>query len=187
MTPSRSLSLLAVLLLAAAAPPALGQTAPGRGAPNAVAPPPPAAAPPPPAVLAAPTPTGPALPPEPPLALPPGMAALPQGGWRLRFGNEPPPSIAPAVQATLAEIGRRLGSRPQGRVSLVAQASGPANDVSTARRLTLARALLVKQALAAGGLPENRIDVRAVGRTAEAEDAVDILPAEAQPTSRPPR
>ncbi len=121
------------------------------------------------------------------MALPQGMVALPQGGWRVRFAGDTPAGIAQPVQATLVEIGRRLGSRPLGRVSLVAQASGPVDDVSAARRVTLARALVVKQALAAGGLAENRIDVRAQGRTAEAEDAVDILPAEAQSSSRPPR
>ncbi len=185
MTPPRSLPVLAVLLLAAAAVPALAQNA-GRS-PAPAPPPAPAAAPPPPVSLAAPTPSGPAQPPEPPLALPPGMSALPQGGWRLGFADESAAIIAPALQATLAEIGRRLANRPRGRVSLVALASGPVGDASAARRLTLARALAVKQALAAGGLAETRIDVRALGRTAEAVDAVDILPAEAQPAARPPR
>ncbi len=184
---TRSLPVLAVLLLAAAAVPALAQSA-GRRPPAApAAPPSPAEAPPPPAALAAPTPNGPALPPEPDLALPQGLAALPQGGWRLRFAGESPAIGSPALQATMAEIGRRLGNRALGRVTLVAQASGPVNDVSAARRVSLTHALVVKQALAAGGLAENRIDVRALGRTAEAEDAVDILPAEAQPASRPLR
>ena len=138
-----------------------------------------------PAALLPATPRGPALPPEPPLAMPPGMQVLPQGGWRVRFGDESPNLDNAAIQLTLAELGRRLGAR-QGRVSLVAQASGPVTDVSAARRVTLARALAVKQALAEGGLGDSRIDVRALGRTAEAEDAVDILPAETQP-GRPSR
>ncbi len=183
--PPRPPLVLAVLLLTAVIP-AQAQNAGRRGAAVPV-PPPPAAAPPAPATLAAPTPTGPALPPEQPLALPQGMVALPQGGWRVRFAGETPTIDSAALQATLAELGRRLGSRPLGRVSLVAQASGPVNDASAARRVTLARALAVKQALAAGGLAETRIDVRALGRIAEAEDAVDILPAEAQPSARPPR
>lgn len=143
------------------------------------APPPPAAAPPPPVQLPAATPNGPAPPPPPPLALPPGVQAL-AVGWRVRFSGEAAAIDDPAVPAALAEIGRRLAATP-GRVSLLAQASGPVGDVSTARRTSLARALTVKQALAAGGLAETRIDVRALGRTAEALDAVDILPPEAQP------
>jgi outer membrane protein OmpA-like peptidoglycan-associated protein len=49
-------------------------------------------------------------------------------------------------------------------------------DASAARRLSLARALAVKQALAEGGLPPTRIDLRPLGRTEEAVDAVDVLP-----------
>jgi outer membrane protein OmpA-like peptidoglycan-associated protein len=63
---------------------------------------------------------------------------------------------------------------------LLAQASGPVTDSSAARRLSLARALAVKQGLAAGGLPDTRIDIRAMGRTAEAVDAVDVQPPEVQ-------
>ena len=184
--PPRPFLVLVALGLAAAAP-ALAQNAARRpAAAEAPLPPLPAPAPPSPVQLAAPTPNGPAQPPEPPLALPQGMEALPQGGWRVRFAGESPELANAAVQATLAELGRRLGARPRGRVNLVAQASGPVTDVSAARRVTLARALAVKQALAAGGLAETRIDVRALGRIAEAEDAVDILPAEAQPP-RPSR
>ncbi|MBV1799381.1 OmpA family protein [Siccirubricoccus sp. G192] len=114
-------------------------------------------------------------PPEAPLVLPAGMEALPQGSWRIRFaaGAERPPE---AASTTLANLGRRLAAQPEGRVTLQAQASGPAADASAARRLSLARALAVKQALAEGGLPPTRIDLRPLGRTEEAVDAVDVLP-----------
>jgi hypothetical protein len=170
------------MLLLAAIAPAQAQSGARRRAPPA-----PPEAPPPPAILAAPTPPAPTVPPEPPLTLPQGMVGLPQGGWRLRFSGESPVISSAALQATLAELGRRLGTRPLGRVMLAAQASGPVNDVSAARRITLARALAVKQALAAGGLAETRIDIRALGRIAEAEDAVDILPSEASSSARQPR
>jgi outer membrane protein OmpA-like peptidoglycan-associated protein len=114
-----------------------------------------------------------------PFTLPPGMEALPGGAWRLRFpeGKDAPPR---AADAALAELGRRLAAGPEGRVVLFAQASGPA-DASTARRVSLARGLAVKDALVAGGLPATRIDIRPMGRTEEAADAVDV-----QPPGHPP-
>ncbi|TDH62871.1 hypothetical protein E2C06_09260 [Dankookia rubra] len=138
----------------------------------------PAPAPPAPADLAArpglaqPAPAPPATR---PFTLPPGMEALPDGAWRLRFpeGKDAAPR---AADAALAELGRRLAAGPEGRVVLFAQASGPAADVSTARRLSLARGLAVKEALVAGGLPATRIDIRPMGRTEEAADAVDVQP-----------
>ena len=121
--------------------------------------------------LAAPAPAPPAAR---PFTLPPGMEALPDGAWRLRFpqGRDTPPR---AADAALAELGRRLAAGPEGRVVLLAQASGPA-DVSTARRVSLARGLAVKDALVAAGLPATRIDIRPMGRTEAAADAVDIQP-----------
>jgi outer membrane protein OmpA-like peptidoglycan-associated protein len=179
-----------LLLLSAALPglalppPALAQPAPAPAAlPDPALPPDPAAAPPPPARLEdAPRP----VPPPPPRAAPPplpGLESLPEGAWRLRFppGSEAPP---PAAATALATLGRRLAERPQGRFTLEAQASGPEADVSLARRLSLARGLAVKEALAAGGLPPTRIDVRPLGRTEEALDVVDILPPEARRSAR---
>ena len=120
---------------------------------------------------------------EAPLALPAGMAALPQGGFRVMFGRGE--AALPAHTApTLAEIGRRLAQRPagRGRITVEGQASGPAEDASTARRLSLARAQAVRGALVAGGLDETRVDVRALGRLAAALDAADVLPPEAPRT-----
>jgi len=104
-----------------------------------------------------------------------GLEAMPNGAWRLRF---PPGRDQPDATTTtaLGELGRRLTMPPTGRVTVLAQASGPVIDASAARRLTLARAEAVKQALAAGGLDPTRIDLRPLGRTAEALDVADILP-----------
>ena len=189
--PRLVLPLLAGLVLAftAAAPPTGAQpTAPAGDArpPDSGANPGPgvpAPAPPAPADLSAapgPAQPPPAPPRSPPPAVPPGLEALPQGGLRLRFaaGAEGPP---PAALDSLTELGRSLGAGPPGRVVLTGQASGPAADVSAARRLSLARALAVKQALAAGGLPATRIDIRPLGRTADAVDAVDVQPPEPEP------
>jgi len=156
----------------AAADPAGAQEAGPIPAPPAEAPPEPARLSPTPAPMAVPGP-------ETPLALPSGMEALPQGGWRVHFAPGRL-GLAESATATLAELGRRLAARPQGRITLYAQASGPEADVSAARRASLARALAVKQALATGGLPPTRIDVRPMGRTEEAVDAVDVQPPEAR-------
>lgn len=134
--------------------------------------------------LALPGPAGAQAPrgaPAPPIALPAGMSPLPNGAFRVTFraGEQAlPAGVAPA----LAEIGRRLAERPAGtgRITVEGQASGPSNDSSTARRVSLARAVAVRSALAAGGLDETRVDVRPLGRTARVLDAADILPPEAQ-------
>ncbi len=179
----------AVAALLALAPPLAGlppgsalAQAPQGGSGAAAAegdplPPDPAAAPPAPARLgdpAAPARAGGRAPAAPQTHLP-GLETLPDGAWRLRFGAGSAGLPAPAT-AALAELGRRLAARPQGRFTVHAQASGPASDASAARRLSLARALAVKEALVAGGLPATRIDVRPMGRTEAALDAADVLP-----------
>ncbi|MBL6077409.1 hypothetical protein JMJ56_05270 [Belnapia sp. T18] len=123
-----------------------------------------------PAPAAAPPRTGPAL-----HGLPALLEALPDGGVRLRFAAGAD-GLPQGAEAGLAEFGRRIAAGPPGRVTVTTQASAPVADVSTARRLSLARALAVKQALAAGGVAPTRIDLRPMGHTAEALDAADIQP-----------
>lgn len=132
-------------------------------------PPDPAPAPPPPVQL---TPLRPQTPQSPAGPLQ-GLQALPQGGFRLRVtGTDLTPAQVTAVQA----LARTLAALPQGRITVEAQVAGPADDVSAARRLSLARAQAVKSALIAGGLTPTRIDLRPLGRLSGAQDAVDILP-----------
>jgi hypothetical protein len=121
-------------------------------------------------------PPRPATPPErmPLLALPPTMRNLPDGGWRIE-GAPAAGRIDAATTNTLTEIGRRLTAIP-GRVTIVAQVAGPAEDISVARRAALANAQEIRRALEAAGLPGTRIDLRPIGRTARAEDAVELLP-----------
>lgn len=137
--------------------------------PDPSLPPDPAPAPPPPVQL---TPLRPQTPQSPAGPLQ-GLQALPQGGFRLRMtGTELTPAQVTAVQA----LARTLAALPQGRITVEAQVAGPAEDVSIARRLSLARAQAVKSALIAGGLTPTRIDLRPLGRLSGAQDAVDILP-----------
>ena len=169
----------AALLCLALARPATAQ--PPAGSPvsaEPAAPAAPALAPPPPVRLG---PAGAATVPEAaqraaPAAPLPGLEARPEGGWRLRFPPGSEAALPAGTPASLAELGRRLARQPAGRITVVAQVSGPASDVSVARRLSLARGLAVKEALAAGGLAETRIDIRPAGRTEDAIDAVDVLP-----------
>lgn len=112
-----------------------------------------------------------------PLALPAGMSPLRDGAYRVAFrvGEAAlPAGLAP----TLAEIGRRLAAAHAagGRITVEGHSTGPGTDASAARRLSLARAIAVRDALVAGGLEETRVDVRALGRTSAALDATDILP-----------
>jgi outer membrane protein OmpA-like peptidoglycan-associated protein len=140
----------------------------GRAAEVDDGPAPPAEAPPSPAQLD--TEDAPAPPSSGPLE------TVAEGRWRIRFaaGHE---ALSDAAAQRLEELGRRLAlAEAAGRITVESQSSGPIADVSTARRVSLGRALAVKDALAHGGLAPTRIDLRPLGRTGEAVDAVDILP-----------
>lgn len=157
----------AVLLGLLAALPARAQDMPAE------LPPEPAPAPPAPPRLA---PEGVAMVPSVPAAgppPPPGMTMLPEGGVRLRLASE---RLEPAVEEALRALGGRLAALPSGRITIEAQAAGPANDLSMARRASLARAQAVKAALVAGGLDATRVDLRPLGRLPAGADLVDVLP-----------
>jgi hypothetical protein len=145
-------------------------------------PPIPAQAPPAPAVLHPQAATTPALAARMTTPVgPTGLEPLPSGGWRLRLAPHVS-GLPPAAGPALDELARRLAGQPQGRVTIIAQASAPADDVSASRRLSLARGIAVKEALAAGGLSPTRIDIRPAGRTEEGLDAVDVLPPDLAPS-----
>lgn len=115
------------------------------------------------------------------LPLGPDFTRLPAGGWRLggRSGRGEPEHGA---RLAIETIGRYLAEQTSGRVTVLAQAAGPEDDPSVARRTSLARAITVKQSLTRGGLPGTRIDLRPLGRTDEEADAIDII---APPRARP--
>jgi hypothetical protein len=157
--------LLASALTLAALLPAIApaQPAPAEAPPDA------------PSLDATPPARLPVLPPQ--VALPTsvmGLRSLPQGGWRLGF--EPGADTPSALQHLgVVGLGGVLARETTGRVTLWAEVAG-GDDVSTTRRLALRRALAVRAALVAGGLPETRVDIRALGRTEAGRDVVDILP-----------
>lgn len=168
--PRRGAVLLGSALLSAFAEPSAAVEADGAPSPPAEAPPAPAALP-----HDARPPAGPAV--------GASLEALTEGRWRIRFtaGRE---ELSEAAVGRVEELGRRLAEASSiGRVTVEAQSSGPEADVSAARRLSLGRALSVKAALATGGLPPTRIDLRPLGRTPEAVDAADILPPAARPAA----
>jgi hypothetical protein len=113
----------------------------------------------------------PALP-QPPLA--PGFQALPGGGWRLTFARDEDRATS-EQRLTLMEIGNILGANTTGRVTVWTEVAN-GEDVSEVRRLALRRALAVRDAMALGGLPETRVDLRPLGRTEAARDVAEILP-----------
>jgi hypothetical protein len=78
---------------------------------------------------------------------------------------------------------------PQGTFNVMAYAAGPADDPSTARRLSLSRALAVRSVLIFEGIPSVRIYVRALGSNAGDGpiDRVDVTRATTTPApSAPP-
>jgi outer membrane protein OmpA-like peptidoglycan-associated protein len=76
----------------------------------------------------------------------------------------------------LKGIAGSLSKDPALRVQVMAYASGN-NDASRARRLSLSRALAVRGFLIDQGVGSTRIDVRALGNTAEGgpTDRVDLM------------
>ncbi|WP_338662062.1 hypothetical protein VQH23_17760 [Pararoseomonas sp. SCSIO 73927] len=115
------------------------------------------------------------------LVLAPELARRHAGGWRLsgRTGAGEPDHGA---RLSLETIGRYLANQSTGRVTIIAQVSGPADDPSLARRASLARAITIKASLVRGGLAATRIDLRPLGSTPEGLDVIDVL---APPAARP--
>jgi outer membrane protein OmpA-like peptidoglycan-associated protein len=126
-------------------------------------------APPPPPVQAAP-------PPPPPISDDAVSAAAATGtGLRVTFGTGQA-DLSPASAAAIKSV---VQSVPQGdnvSFNVVAYAAGTPEDPSTARRLSLSRALAVRSVLMAGGVSSSRIFVRALGAAAgeDAPDRVDL-------------
>ncbi len=147
-----------------------------RPRPVSVAPaPPPAAVLPP--VAEAPKPAS--VPPPPPVPIVADAVGefMPlQGGVRITFG----PTKADLNQTTanaLIEIAREVRADPTVDLSVLAYAAGLPDDPSTARRLSLSRALAARAVLISEGIASTRIYVRALG-TAPGEgppDRVDLV------------
>jgi outer membrane protein OmpA-like peptidoglycan-associated protein len=97
-------------------------------------------------------------------------------GVRLDFASgesDLTPGTADAVKALVAAA----PNTDQTTFNVMAYATGAPEDPSTARRLSLSRALSVRSALMAYGVPSTRIYVRALGAQAGEgpADRVDVL------------
>lgn len=145
--------------------------------------PPPATLPtaPPDTVAIAPVPPPPpppqaAPPPPPPISEGATSAALATGaGLRVTFGAGQA-DLSPASAEAIRNIVRSAPPGDTTSFNVVAYATGTPEDPSTARRLSLSRALAVRSALMADGVASSRIYVRALGATGgdEAPDRVDL-------------
>jgi outer membrane protein OmpA-like peptidoglycan-associated protein len=144
-------------------PPATLPTAPPDTVALVPVPPPPAAA-------------QPAPPPPPPISDSAASAATATGaGLRVTFGAGQT-DLSPASAAAIKSIVQSTPTGDSTSFNVMAYAAGTPEDPSTARRLSLARALAVRSALMADGVTSSRIYVRALGATGgdEAPDRVDL-------------
>jgi outer membrane protein OmpA-like peptidoglycan-associated protein len=85
-------------------------------------------------------------------------------------------AVPSASRDTLKALAGKTGGDDGQRLQLVAYASGPGISPSSARRLSLSRALAVRNVLIEAGVASSRIDVRALGDKPAGEPAnrVDV-------------
>jgi outer membrane protein OmpA-like peptidoglycan-associated protein len=159
------------------APRAPAQTAPGsatvvtRVAPTAAAPAAPAPQPDLPEGVPDTALINPIAPPEPPVgaAPPPPVsdtaattAAPTTSGLRLTFAPEQS-DLSPESSASIRQLTAAAPGGDSTTFNVLAYAPAKADDPSTARRISLSRAMAVRGALVADGVPSARIFVRALG------------------------
>ena len=96
-------------------------------------------------------------------------------GLRVTFGAGQT-DLSPASAAAIKSIVQSAPAGDSTSFNVMAYSAGTPEDPSTARRLSLARALAVRSALMADGVTSSRIYVRALGATGgdEAPDRVDL-------------
>ncbi len=160
--------------------PVVASTTPPAGPQPPVAPPPAAASPPPAATLPEAPPLvasiPPILPPEPvagasPPPAPPiaatatTTAAATQTGLRLTFASGQS-DLSPGSADSIKQVVQAAPAGDATTFNVLAYASGDSDDQSVARRLSLARAIAVRAALMADGVPSSRIYLRALGSEA---------------------
>jgi outer membrane protein OmpA-like peptidoglycan-associated protein len=110
----------------------------------------------------------PAPPPPPPIVAGADTAAsATANGLRVTFGKDVTdlsPAIADQIKALLRNVpDSGAGTAETTNFEVVAYATGTPSDPSTARRLSLSRALAVRSVLLADGVPSAHIYVRALG------------------------
>jgi outer membrane protein OmpA-like peptidoglycan-associated protein len=129
--------------------PTMPQSAPVTAAINPIAPPQPAAGSPPP--------------PPPPVSDKALTTAAPTAaGLRLIFAPEQS-DLSPESVTSIKQLAAAAPTGDETTFSVQAYAPGTANDPSTARRVSLSRAMAVRSALVIDGVPSARIFVRALG------------------------
>lgn len=171
--------------------------APVKPAPVKPVPKPPLVVPPaPPVTPAVPPPVAvPVRPVPPPSPVPvvenaPGTVAAIPGGQRITFGATGS-DLNPATEAAIRATAHAVPAGPNASFTVSAFAAGTPEDASTARRLSLSRALAVRGVLIAEGIPSVRIYVKALGTTTPAfadgpPDRVDIVVAAPEPAPASP-
>jgi outer membrane protein OmpA-like peptidoglycan-associated protein len=102
-------------------------------------------------------------------------AAIPSGGGlTVTFGSGQA-DLSPTSAAAIQGLVKKAPSGDSISFNVVAYAAGTPDDPSTARRLSLSRALAVRSALMANGVGSSRIYVRALGMPKDGEaDRVDL-------------
>jgi outer membrane protein OmpA-like peptidoglycan-associated protein len=133
---------------------------------------------------AAPPPATQPAPPQPAPSPPARVASVAPGGAELSKrssilfspgAEEPPPAALDSVKAMTASLTAALWSGTA-HVQLEAFGGKPGDKSSDARRLSLKRALIVRQLLIDDGIPSERIVVRAMGGASDGSpDRVDIF------------
>jgi outer membrane protein OmpA-like peptidoglycan-associated protein len=89
--------------------------------------------------------------------------------------EEPAPAVLDTVRAMAGELNNAL-TNGSARIQLEAYGGKQGDKGSDARRLSLKRALIIRQLLIDDGIPSERIDVRAMGGASDgALDRVDIF------------
>lgn len=108
-------------------------------------------------------PAGSALPAPPPVSDTATTKAAPtSAGLRLTFASEQA-DLSPESSASIKQMAASAPSNDETTFTVQAYAPGKPDDPSTARRVSLSRAMVVRSALVADGVPSARIFVRALG------------------------
>jgi outer membrane protein OmpA-like peptidoglycan-associated protein len=166
---------------ATTAPTTASTAAPSSAAPAVTTPPaPPVPVAPPPNValapIAPPPPPAQAAPPPPPISDTAASAASQNnGGLRVTFGAGQA-DLSPASADAIRDMVKTARAGDATSFNVVAYAAGTPEDPSTARRLSLSRALAVRSALIANGVGSAHIYVRALGAPDgdQTPDRVDV-------------
>jgi outer membrane protein OmpA-like peptidoglycan-associated protein len=106
-------------------------------------------------------------------------ASAPGAGGMLRIPFAPGSALIPESEtAALDALVDSLLADYLLRVQVLAYAAGDESQASHARGVSLARALAMRDYLSAGGIGMDRMDIRALGNTAQEEpvDRVDLIP-----------